>query len=112
MKNTAEKCGSRRSFILTLLNFRARTVAVLSGVLFQGVIVGSGFADEVIRWNQVATDASTAHKVDPLPKSQDFGIVHIPTSPAPRTQVFRNPSHRDSRRRQCRSGSLPALFID
>jgi PAP2 superfamily len=77
MKNTAEKCGSRRSFILTLLNFRARTVAVLSGVLFQGVIVGSGFADEVIRWNQVATDASTAHKVDPLTESRVFAILHI-----------------------------------
>src|SRR4029434_4333220 len=77
MKNRAEKCGSPRSFILTLLNFRARTVAVLSGVLFQGVIVGSGFADEVIRWNQVATDASTAHKVDPLTESRVFAILHI-----------------------------------
>jgi hypothetical protein len=77
MKNRAEKCGSRRSFILTLITFRARTVAVFSCVVFQAVIVSSGFADEVIRWNQVATDASSARKVDPLTESRVFAILHI-----------------------------------
>ncbi len=34
-------------------------------------------ADEVIRWNQVATDATTATKTDPLTESRILAIVHI-----------------------------------
>jgi membrane-associated phospholipid phosphatase len=34
-------------------------------------------ADEVIRWNQIATDAATAAKTDPLTESRIFAIMHV-----------------------------------
>ena len=78
MKNKDEKGGLSSSFTLAHINLRALSIATLAGI----VVVGGGSlstasADEVIRWNQVATDAAVANKVDPLTESRIFAMLHI-----------------------------------
>ena len=77
MKNKDENCGSWQSFTLPVISLRALTLATLTGVALLGGFLSSASADEVIRWNQVATDATTANKVDPLTESRIFAILHI-----------------------------------
>ena len=49
----------------------ALTVALLA------IFFTRSLADEVTRWNQIATDASTAANTDPLTESRIFSIVHV-----------------------------------
>jgi hypothetical protein len=77
MKNKDEKWGSPSSCSLVLTEVCSRTIATLAGVVFLAGLLSSAVADEVIRWNQVATDARTAHKVDPLTESRVFAILHL-----------------------------------
>jgi Vanadium chloroperoxidase N-terminal domain len=78
MKNKDENCGSSGSFALAVTNWRALTVATLAGVIvLGGGPLSTASADEVIRWNQVATDSATANKVDPLTESRIFAILHL-----------------------------------
>jgi hypothetical protein len=77
MKNKDENCRSLQSFTLPVITLRALTLAALTGVVLLGGFLSSASADEVIRWNQVATDATTANKVDPLSESRIFAILHI-----------------------------------
>ena len=78
MKNKDENCGSSRSFALAVTSWRALTVATLAGVIvLGGGPLSTASADEVIRWNQVATDSATANKVDPLTESRIFAILHL-----------------------------------
>ena len=77
MKNKDEDCGSLQSFNLPVIGLRALTLATLLGVVLLGGFPGIASAGEVIRWNQIATDATTANKVDPLTESRIFAILHI-----------------------------------
>jgi membrane-associated phospholipid phosphatase len=77
MKNKDEKIGSLQCFALPGRSYRALTIAVFAGFLFVGSFLSRASADEVIRWNEVATDAATTNKVDPLTESRIFAILHI-----------------------------------
>ena len=40
-------------------------------------VVARASVDEVVRWNQVATDATVAAKINPLAESRIFAILHV-----------------------------------
>jgi hypothetical protein len=89
MKNKDENCRSLQSFTLPVITLRALTLAALTGVVLLRGFLSSASADEVIRWNQVATDATTANKVDPLSESRIFAILHdAVNSVQPRYQPY------------------------
>jgi PAP2 superfamily len=77
MKNKDKKDGFPWSVTLSVINLRALAIAALAGVVLGGCLLSSASADEVIRWNQVATDATTANNVDPLTESRIFAILHV-----------------------------------
>jgi membrane-associated phospholipid phosphatase len=77
MKNKDEKFGSLQCFALPVRTARALGIAVFAGFVLLGGFLSRASADEVIRWNEVATDAATANKVDPLTESRIFAILHI-----------------------------------
>ena len=53
------------------LTIRSITVALLAIT-----VVARASVDEVVRWNQVATDATVAAKINPLAESRIFAILH------------------------------------
>jgi len=52
-------------------------IATLAAALLAIFFASRSLADEVTRWNQIATDASTAANTDPLTESRFFAIVHV-----------------------------------
>ncbi|HEY5704183.1 MAG TPA: vanadium-dependent haloperoxidase [Terrimicrobiaceae bacterium] len=50
---------------------------VLAAALLTIAFSSTGMADEVTRWNQIATDASAAANTDPLTESRVFAILHV-----------------------------------
>ena len=52
-------------------------IATLAAALLAIFFASRSLADEVTRWNQIATDASTAANTDPLTESRIFSIVHV-----------------------------------
>jgi hypothetical protein len=55
----------------------SRLLGMLAAALLATSFVSATSADEVIRWNQIATDATTAAKADPLTESRVFAILHV-----------------------------------
>ena len=53
------------------------TNAIMAAALLAIIVVGSASVDEVVRWNQVATDATVAAKTNPLTESRIFAILHV-----------------------------------
>jgi hypothetical protein len=82
----------------TLINLRARPAripATLVAALLAIIPVTKASADEVMRWNQIATDATTAAKTDPLTESRIFAILHTAIHDAvnniePRYQTYQS----------------------
>jgi hypothetical protein len=82
----------------TLINLRARPAripATLVAALLAIIPVTRASADEVMRWNQIATDATTAAKTDPLTESRIFAILHTAIHDAvnniePRYQTYQS----------------------
>jgi YHS domain-containing protein len=54
-----------------------RTIARLAAALLAITVASRASADEVTRWNQIATDASTAADTNPLRESCVFAILHL-----------------------------------
>ena len=52
-------------------------VAALAAALLVTAIARRVSADEVTRWNQVATDASAVANTNPLTESRIFAILHV-----------------------------------
>ena len=52
------------------------TIATIAAALLPIFWGGRASADEVTRWNQIATDATTMANTDPLTESRIFSIVH------------------------------------
>ena len=53
------------------------TIAALTAVLLTITVASRASADEVTRWNQIATDASAVANTNPLAESCVFAIVHV-----------------------------------
>ena len=51
--------------------------ALMAAGLLTITVVGRASVDEVARWNQVATDATVAAKINPLAESRIFAILHV-----------------------------------
>jgi len=70
-------------FFSSCLNGKSLTIrsvqpiATLAAALLAIFFASRSLADEVTRWNQIATDASTAANTDPLTESRIFSIVHV-----------------------------------
>jgi YHS domain-containing protein len=54
-----------------------QTIATLAAALVAITVARRAPADEVTRWNQIATDASTVANTDPLTESRVFSILHV-----------------------------------
>ena len=54
-----------------------QTVAALATALLITTVATKASADEVTRWNQVATDASAVSNTNPLTESRIFAILHV-----------------------------------
>jgi YHS domain-containing protein/membrane-associated phospholipid phosphatase len=54
-----------------------QTMAILAAALLTITIASRASADEVTRWNQIATDASTTANTDPLTETRIFAILHV-----------------------------------
>ena len=52
-----------------------RAAAVAAALLLTAAAAAR--ADEAVRWNRVATDASVAAALDPLTESRVFAIMHL-----------------------------------
>jgi membrane-associated phospholipid phosphatase len=65
ISNSNYRLGAKR------LTIRSITVALLAIT-----VVARASVDEVVRWNQVATDATVAAKINPLAESRIFAILH------------------------------------
>ncbi len=66
VSNSNYRVGAKR------LTIRPITVALLAIT-----VVARASVDEVVRWNQVATDATVAAKINPLAESRIFAILHV-----------------------------------
>ena len=53
------------------------TIAVLTATLLTIVVASRASADEVTRWNQIATDAAAKANTNPLTESCIFAILHV-----------------------------------
>ena len=51
--------------------------AMMAAALLAITVVGRASVDEVVRWNQVATDATVTAKTNPLAESRIFAILHV-----------------------------------
>jgi YHS domain-containing protein/membrane-associated phospholipid phosphatase len=54
-----------------------RLLGTLVGALLAITVASRASVDEVTRWNQIATDASTIPNTDPLTETRIFAIVHV-----------------------------------
>jgi YHS domain-containing protein/membrane-associated phospholipid phosphatase len=52
-------------------------IATLAAALLAMTVASGASADEVTRWNQIATDASTTPNTDPLTETRIFAILHV-----------------------------------
>jgi membrane-associated phospholipid phosphatase len=77
----------RQSYNLNLADLRrslanlfarpARLLGTLAAALLAITVTSSASADEVTRWNQIATDASIVANTNPLRESCVFSILHV-----------------------------------
>jgi hypothetical protein len=54
-----------------------QTIVILAAALLALIVANRASADEVTRWNQIATDASTTPNTDPLTETRIFAILHV-----------------------------------
>src|ERR1700722_10110179 len=54
-----------------------QTTVVVAAALLALIVASRASADEVTRWNQIATDASTTPNTDPLTETRIFAILHV-----------------------------------
>ena len=54
-----------------------RFLSTLAATLLAITVADRASADEVTRWNQIATDATTTANKDPLTESRIFAILHV-----------------------------------
>jgi membrane-associated phospholipid phosphatase len=54
-----------------------QTIATLAAALLAITVASRASADEVTRWNKIATDASAAANTNPLTESCVFAILHV-----------------------------------
>ena len=66
-----------------------QTVAALATALLITTVATKASADEVTRWNQVATDASAVSNTNPLTESRIFAILHVAIHDAVNTVELR-----------------------
>src|ERR1700750_2083007 len=55
----------------------AQAIVVVVTALLALIVASRASADEVTRWNQIATDASTTPNTDPLTETPIFAILHV-----------------------------------
>ena len=70
--NSNYRLGAKR-LTIKLVGINAMMAAALLAI----TVVGRASVDEVARWNQVATDATVAAKINPLAESRIFAILHV-----------------------------------
>ena len=54
-----------------------QTIVILAAALLALIVANRASADEVTRWNQIATDASTTPNTDPLTETRIYAILHV-----------------------------------
>ncbi len=54
-----------------------QTIAILGAALLAITVASRAAADEVMRWNKIATDASAVANTNPLTESCVFAILHV-----------------------------------
>src|ERR1700686_2695352 len=70
--------GCRRRGLASRFAWPGRLLGTLAAALLAITTVASrASVDEVTRWNQIATDASTVANTDPLTETRIFAIVHV-----------------------------------
>ena len=83
MSNKREENGALIGpliFTLPAFSFVVRSFQSIVPLAAALVVIGvasRASADEVTRWNQVATDATAAAKTNPLKESRIFAILHV-----------------------------------
>src|SRR5271157_3174842 len=70
--NLSYRLGAK---ILTVRS--VQIIATLAAALLAMTVASGASADEVTRWNQIATDASTTPNTDPLTETRIFSILHV-----------------------------------
>jgi hypothetical protein len=54
-----------------------QAIVVVAAALLALIVTNRTPANEVTRWNQIATDASTTPNTDPLTETRIFAILHV-----------------------------------
>ena len=54
-----------------------QTIVILAAALLALIVANRASADEVTRWNQIDTDASTTPNTDPFTETRIFAILHV-----------------------------------
>jgi membrane-associated phospholipid phosphatase len=52
-------------------------MAILAAAMLAIIVASRASADQVTRWNQIATDATTTANTDPLMESRIYAILHV-----------------------------------
>jgi hypothetical protein len=74
--NNLNVAGLRRG-LASLFARPGRPLCTLAAALLAITFVSRAWADEVTRWNQIATDATTVGNTNPLKESCVFSILHV-----------------------------------
>jgi hypothetical protein len=74
--NNVNVAGLRRG-LASLFARPGRPLCTLAAALLALTFVSRASADEVTRWNQIATDATTVANTNPLKESCVFAILHV-----------------------------------
>ena len=72
VSNSNYRLGAKRLTIRSI-----GTNAIIVAALLAITVAGRASVDEVARWNQIATDATTAANTNPLTESCIFAILHV-----------------------------------
>jgi len=71
------KLAGLRRRLASLFTRPIRPLGTLAAALLVRTDASRTSADEVIHWNQIATDSTTAAKTDPPTESRFFAIIHV-----------------------------------
>ena len=69
--------GCQRRSLASRFAWPGRLLGTLAAALLAIIIASRASADEVTRWNQIATDASTVANTDALTESRIYAILHV-----------------------------------
>ena len=69
--------GCRRRGLASRFGAPRRLLGTFAAALLAVTVASRASVDEVIRWNQIATDASTVENTNPLKESCVFAILHV-----------------------------------